>query len=140
MKYKIGEKVRFNHDYYDIWNNTELVYEGTVQFKGIINSVIEEENIYLIDAQNGINYKVDEKDIIASEREDKIKELEQKITEQKFKIADCSIQMRNALWNDHPTALEESRKEYNKLHEEWFDLISEYDDLEDKYIILTEKQ
>ena len=41
--------------------------------------------------------------------------------------------------NDHPAHLKESNVEYEKAREEWYDAISEYDDLEDRLIMLVEK-
>jgi hypothetical protein len=45
--------------------------------------------------------------------------------------------MRNALWGmDHPAHRKECSEEYDKYREKICDLMSEYDDLEDKYIML----
>lgn len=140
MKYKIGDKVIFEHDVYDYYFNTDLQFIGTVTASGVIKAYNEECRTYDILTDKGINYVVEENEITFSEREKKIKELSDKIKEQKIKIADCSIKIRDALWDDHPAHIGESRKEYDKLNEEWFDLISEYDDLEDEYIILTKEQ
>ena len=117
-----------------------MQFIGTVTASGVIKAYNEECKTYDILTDKGINYVVEENEITFSEREKKIKELSDKITTQKLRIADCSIKIRDALWDDHPAHIGESRKEYDKLNEEWFDLISEYDDLEDEYIILTKEQ
>lgn len=141
MKYKIGDKVIFNHDVYDYYYNTDIVYIGTVTASGTIEQISEDKNLYTIVTDKGIQYMVDENEIVYSERGKKIKELEEKITEQKIKIADCSIKMRDALWGaDHPAHYKECSAEYDRLNEEWYDLISEYDELEDVYITLTKEQ
>lgn len=136
MKYKIGDKVKFNYDCYEYYGNVELVYEETVVLNGEIISVDKDTECYFIDAVNGINYKVKEKDIISSEKEEKLKECEDRLQEQKIKIADCALKMRNALWDDHQTNIKESSELYEKLRGELYDLMSEYDNLEDQYITL----
>ena len=140
MKYKVGEKVRFSYDEYEYYYNTDLEYVGTVELKGTIIAIREDNEIpYVIEATNGIVYYVEEKDIISSEREEKLKEVEKQIIDKKLEIADISIRMRNAIWDDHPAHLKESKVEYEKAREEWYDAISEYDDLEDRLIMLVEK-
>ena len=139
MKYKIGEKVKFSHESYSYYSNTELQYDGTTELDGVIVSVNEEDSTYVIEASNGISYTVEESDIISSEREEKLKEVEKQIIDKKLEIADISIRMRNAIWDDHPAHLKESNVEYEKAREEWYDAISEYDDLEDRLIMLVEK-
>jgi hypothetical protein len=45
--------------------------------------------------------------------------------------------MRDALYGcDHPAHHEECSKEYEKYKEQLFDLMSDYNELEDKYIML----
>ena len=132
MKYKIGDKVKFNYDCYEYYGNVELVYEETVVLNGEIISVDKDTECYFIDAVNGINYKVKEKDIISSEKEEKLKECEDRLQEQKIEIADCALKMRNALWDDHSTNM----KLYEKLRGELYGHMSEYDDLKYQYITL----
>lgn len=132
MKHKIGDKVEFIHEIYNYHANVELEYEGSVKMSGIILSLNEDDNTYVIEAQNGIAYTVEECNLIS---DGKLKELANKLNEQKIKIANAALKMRNALWDDHPAHLKESTKEYDKWNEALFDLMSQYDDLEDKYIM-----
>lgn len=140
MRYKIGEKVTFEHDEYDYYCNTDLIFIGTITACGTIKSYNEEYKTYEVVTDRGITYTIDENEIIHSETEHKVNKLKERITEQKLKIADCSIKIRDVLRNGHPTEIEKSREEYGRLNEEWFDLISEYDNIENEYIMLTKKQ
>lgn len=63
MKYKLGEEVDFYVDSYGYENNVDLVYEGTEKLHGIITTVIEQDNSYVI--TSGITlYTVKEEDIV----------------------------------------------------------------------------
>ena len=132
MKHEIGDKVVFIHEIYNYRGNVELEYEGSVKMSGIIISLNEDDNTYVIEAQNGIAYTVEESSVISST---KLNELKKKLIEQKIKIANAALKMRNALWDDHPAHLKESTNEYKEWNEKLFDLMSEYDDLEDEYIM-----
>jgi hypothetical protein len=131
MKYKIGETVDFNWAIWDYYYNTDLQYEGTERLTGKIKSYNEETRNYSIDV-NGTLYTVKEDEII-----NKAAEFKHNLTDMKIKIANAALKMRDALFGcDHPATHEECSKEYDKRKEELYDLMSEYDELEDKYIML----
>ena len=131
MKYKVGQKVDFLWDNYDYYCNTDLVYEGTERLSGEIESCNEEKNSYGI-MVGDVLYTVKEEEII-----NKDAEFKKHLDDMKIKIANAALKMRDALYGcDHPAHAKESRKEYDKRNEELFDLMSEYDELEDKYIML----
>ncbi len=131
MKYKIGQVVDFNWDIYSYYSNTDLEYEGIERLTGKIESYNEETGNYSIDV-NGTLYTVKEDEII-----NKASEFNHKLIEKKIEIANAALKMRNAQWGmDHPAHYKECSEEYDKYHEELYDLMSEYDDLEDKYIML----
>ena len=63
MKYKIGQKVKFDWDNYDYYCNTDIVYEGTEHLTGKIVSYDEVSCYYTIDV-NGVPYLVKEDSIV----------------------------------------------------------------------------
>ena len=131
MKYKIGQTVDFNWEIWDYYCNTDLQYEGTERLTGKIESYDEENNYYGI-MVGDILYTVKEHEIINNAAEFK-----HNLTDMKIKIANAALKMRDALFGcDHPATHKECSKEYDKRQEELYDLMSEYDDLEDKYIML----
>jgi hypothetical protein len=131
MRYKIGETVDFIWDKYNYYYNIDLIYEGEERLTGKIESFNEEKKLYFIDV-NDVLYPVEEEKII-----NKAAEFKHNLTDIKIKIANAALKMRDALLGcDHPTTHEECFKEYDKRKEELYDLMSEYDELEDKYIML----
>ena len=130
MKYKIGETVDFNWEIWDYYYNTDLQYEGTERLTGKIESYNEEKGSYGI-MVGDVLYTVKEEEII-----NKAAEFRKNLIDMKIKIANAALRMRNALWDDHPARIKESSKEYEKRREELYDLMSEYDELEDQYIML----
>lgn len=128
MKYEIGKTVDFNWEYYC---NTDLQYEGTERLTGKIESYNEETGNYSIDV-NGTLYTVKEDEII-----DNAAEFKHKLIDKKIEIANAALKMRDALWGmDHPAHRKECSEEYDKYREKIYNLMFEYDDLEDKYIML----
>lgn len=131
MKYKIGKTVDFNWEIWEYYYNTDLQYEGTERLTGKIESYNEETGNYSIDV-NGTLYTVKEDEII-----DNAAEFKHKLIDKKIEIANAALKMRDALWGmDHPAHRKECSEEYDKYREKIYDLMSEYDDLEDKYIML----
>ena len=132
MKYEIGKTVDFNWEIWDYYCNTDLQYEGTERLTGKIESYDEEKQSYSIRVGEILYEGVKEYDII-----NKAAEFKHKLIEKKIEIANAALKMRDAQWGmDHPAHYKECSEEYDKYHEELYDLMSEYDDLEDKYIIL----
>lgn len=131
MKYEIGKTVDFNWEIYEYYCNTDLQYEGTERLTGKIESYNEETGNYSIDV-NGTLYTVKEDEII-----DNAAEFKHNLIDKKIEIADVALKMRDALWGmDHPAHRKECSEEYDKYYEKIWELMSEYDDLEDKYIML----
>ena len=131
MKYSIGKTVDFLWDNYDYYCNTDLVYEGTDRLTGKIESYNEEKNSYGI-LVGDVLYTVKEDEII-----DKAAEFKQQLMDMKIKIANAALKMRDALYGcDHPAHHKECSEEYDKHKEELYDLMSDYDELEDQYIML----
>ena len=131
MKYEIGKTVDFNWEIWDYYYNTDLQYEGTERLTGKIESYNEETGNYSINV-NGTLYTVKEDEII-----DNAAEFKHNLIDKKIEIADVALKMRDALWGmDHPAHYKECSEEYDKYREKIYDLMSEYDDLEDKYIML----
>lgn len=94
-------------------------------------TVNEETGNYSIDV-NGTLYTVKEDEII-----DNAAEFKHRLIDKKIEIANAALKMRDALWGmDHPAHRKECSEEYDKYRERIYDLMSEYDDLEDKYIML----
>ena len=132
MKYEIGKTVDFNWEIWDYYCNTDLQYEGTERFSGKIESYDEEKQTYSIRVGEHLYQGVKEHEII-----NKAAEFKHNLTDMKIKIANAALKMRDALFGcDHPATHEECSKEYDKRSEELFDLMSEYNELEDKYIML----
>ena len=136
MKYSIGEEIDFLWDSYSYYYNTDLVYEGTKRLSGKIESYDEEKKSYCV-MVGDVLYTVKEDEII-----NKAAEFKHNLTDMKIKIANAALKMRDALFGcDHPATHEKCSKEYDERKEELYDLMSEYDELEDKYIMLGgEKQ
>ena len=131
MKYEIGKTVDFNWEIWEYYCNTDLQYEGTERLTGKIESYNEETGNYSIDV-NGTLYTVKEDEII-----DNAAEFKHKLIDKKIEIANAALKMRDALWGmDHPAHRKECSEEYDKYREKIYDLMFEYDDLEDKYIML----
>ena len=131
MKYEIGKTVDFNWEIWEYYCNTDLQYEGTERLTGKIESYNEETGNYSIDV-NGTLYTVKEDEII-----DNAAEFKHNLIDKKIEIADIALKMRNAQWGmDHPAHRKECSEEYDKYREKIYDLMSEYDELEDKYIML----
>ena len=132
MKYEIGKTVDFNWEIWEYYCNTDLQYEGTERFTGKIESYDEEKNSYSIRVGDILYQGVKEHEII-----NKAAEFKHNLTDMKIKIANAALKMRDALFGcDHPAYHEECSKEYDKRQEELYDLMSEYDELEDEYIML----
>ena len=135
MRYKVGEEVDFDYDVYYVVNNVESEFDHTERMHGTITSVDSASETYVIkNTDDGYEYEVDEHSIIT-----KTSILQKKLTEQKLKIADLALKVRDALWDDHPTRMKESQKAYDEAREELYDAMSEYDDIEDKIIMLNGK-
>ena len=131
MKYAIGEIVDFIWDKYSYYYNIDLIYEGEERLTGKIESFDEDKKLYSIDV-NDVLYLVEEEKII-----NKAAEFKHNLIDKKIEIANAALKMRDALLGcDHPAYNEESYKEYDKLNEELYDLMSEYNELEDEYIML----
>ena len=131
MKYEIGKTVDFNWEIWEYYCNTDLQYEGTERLTGKIESYNEETGNYSIDV-NGTLYTVKEDEII-----DNAAEFKHNLIDKKIEIANAALKMRDALWGmDHPAHRKECSEEYDKYREKIYDLMFEYDDLEDKYIML----
>ena len=131
MKYEIGKTVDFNWEIWEYYCNTDLQYEGTERLTGKIESYNEETGNYSIDV-NGTLYTVKEDEII-----DNAAEFKHKLIDKKIEIANAALKMRDALFGcDHPAHYKECSEEYDKYNEELYDLMSEYDELEDKYVML----
>ena len=131
MKYEIGKTVDFNWEIWEYYCNTDLQYEGTERLTGKIESYNEETRNYSIDV-NGTLYTVKEDEII-----DNAAEFKHKLIDKKIEIANAALKMRDALWGmDHPAHRKECSEEYDKYREKIYNLMFEYDDLEDKYIML----
>ena len=132
MKYEIGKTVDFNWEIWEYYCNTDLQYEGTERLTGKIESYDEEKNSYSIRVGDVLYQGVKEHEII-----NKAAEFKHNLTDMKIKIANAALKMRDALFDcDHPAYHEECSKEYDKHKEELYDLMSEYDELEDEYIML----
>ena len=109
-----------------------MQYEGTERLTGKIESYDEEKQSYSIRVGEHLYQGVKEHEII-----NKAAEFKHNLTDMKIKIANAALKMRDALFGcDHPVTHEECSKEYDKRKEELYDLMSEYDELEDKYIML----
>lgn len=124
MRYKIGQKVEFDWDNYGYYYNTDLEYEGTERLTGKIESYDEEKKSYSIRVGDILYPVVKEYKIV-----DKAAEFKHNLNDAKIKIANAALKMRNARYK-------ECSEKYDKYYEELFDLMSEYDDIEDKYIML----
>ena len=132
MKYEIGKTVDFNWEIWDYYCNTDLQYEGTERLTGKIESYDEEKQSYSIRVGEHLYQGVKEHEII-----NKAAEFKHNLTDMKIKIANAALKMRDALWGmDHPAHYKECSEEYDKYREKIYDLMSEYDELEDKYIML----
>lgn len=67
----------------------------------------------------------------------KVAEYKYKLIEMKIKIADEALKMRDALYGcDHPKHHKQCTEEYEQHRDELFDLMHQYDELEDEYIML----
>ena len=132
MKYEIGKTVDFNWEIWDYNCNTDLQYEGTERLTGKIESYDEEKQSYSIRVGEHLYQGVKEHEII-----NKAAEFKHNLTEMKIKIANAALKMRDALFGcDQLAHYKECSEKYDKYHEELYDLMSEYDELEDKYIML----
>ena len=120
MKYKIGKTVDFNWEIWDYYYNTDAQYEGTERLNGNIESYDEEKKTYSIRVGDILYQGVKEYEIV-----NKADEFKKNFTDIKIKIADAVLKIRNTLLGNN--------KELN-------DLFSEYDKIEDKYIMLTKEQ
>lgn len=74
------------------------------------------------------------------ENNSKLKSIEKELIYQKIKIGELALKVREALWDDHPSRIEESQKRYNFTTEDLYDAMSEYDDIKDRYIIAGGKK
>lgn len=125
MKYEIGKTVDFKLEIWDYYCNTE-------RLTGKIESYNEEKQTYSIRVGEILYKGVKECDIV-----NKAAEFKHNLIDKKIEIADVALKMRDAQWGmDHPAHYNECSEEYDKCYEKLFDLMSEYDDLQDKYIML----
>lgn len=128
MEYTIGREVDFYYDFYDYVNNVDLEYSHTEKLHGIVKHVNEENKSYTIEV-NGIKYDVKEELVVS-----KIAEYKEKLNAKKIEIANAALKMRDASYGcDHPKHYKECAEKYK---EKLYGLMSEYDEIEDQYIIL----
>lgn len=132
MKYEIGKTVDFNWEIWEYYCNTDLQYEGTERLTGKIESYDEEKQSYSIRIGEHSYQGVKEHEII-----NKAAEFKHNLIDKKIEIADIALKMRDALCGmNHPALNKECSEEYDKYREKIYNLMFEYDDLEDKYIML----
>ena len=135
MKYKVGEKIDFNYDFYEYERNVDLVFDHSEELYGTITEVDEDKETYTVKTEVYKHpFVIKEENIIS-----KTSTLEKKLIQQKIKIGELALKVRDALWDDHPTRRAESQKAYELANEELYDAMSEYDDIEDEIVMLNGK-
>lgn len=92
MKYSIGEKIEFNYDFYEVYNNVELEYDHTERLYGTIIEVNKDKKTYTVKTDiYEYPFIIKEKDIIT-----KTSILNDTLMRQKIKIANITLEIKKA--------------------------------------------
>lgn len=66
--------------------------------------------------------------------------VQQELIEQKLKIAEMSLQLRNTFWDGMPKNRGRNEKEFDDAIGRWYDAMAEYDKIERKLLALNSKE